>query len=82
MQNEQHGKLELLVRRTKGRMEHPYYATELSHVLKTEMRPVDVLSLEETDRLFFVIVNSQLEAARNRASHLRRCGSMSRQIPG
>jgi hypothetical protein len=53
MQNEQHGKLELLVRRNKGRMEHPYYATELSHVLKTEMRPVDVLSLEETDRLFF-----------------------------
>jgi hypothetical protein len=45
-------RLKLLVRRNKGRTEHSYYATELSHVLKTEVRPVDILDLEETDRLF------------------------------
>jgi len=52
MQNNKPGKLELLVRRNKGRTEHPYYATELSHLLKTEVRPTDILDLEETDCLF------------------------------
>src|ERR1700737_208397 len=52
MQNPNPSKLDLLVRRNKGRTEHPYYATELSHVLKTEVRPTDILDLEETDRLF------------------------------
>lgn len=48
------GKLGLLVRRNKGRTEHPYYATELSHLLKIEIRPTDVLGLEDTDRLFAI----------------------------
>lgn len=48
----QSGKLEILVRRNKGRTEHPYYATELAHILKTEIRAADILDLEETDRLF------------------------------
>lgn len=52
MEDRKPGKLELLVRRNKGRMEHPYYATELAHVLRTEVRPTDILDLEETDRLF------------------------------
>jgi len=52
MQHGKPGKLELLVRRNKGRTEHPYYATEISHVLKTQLRPTDILALEETDRHF------------------------------
>jgi len=52
MQNSKATKLALLVRRNKGRTEHPYYATELSHALKTEVRPSDILGLEETDLLF------------------------------
>ncbi len=45
-------KLQLLVRQNKGQTEHQYYATELSHLLKTAVGPSDVLGLEETDRLF------------------------------
>jgi hypothetical protein len=52
MQNPKPAKLELLVRRNKGRTEHPYYATELAHVLRTEVCPTDILDLEQTDRLF------------------------------
>jgi hypothetical protein len=52
MPNPTPGKLGLLVRRNKGRTEHPYYATELAHVLKVEVRPSDILDLEETDCLF------------------------------
>ncbi len=61
MQNNKLGKLSLLVRRNKGRTEHPYYATELSHALKTEVHSTDILDLEETDRLF---TSSALEKKR------------------
>ncbi len=52
MQNPKQTKLELLVRRNKGRTEHPYYATELAHILKTEVSPADILDLEQTDCVF------------------------------
>jgi len=52
MQNPKPAKLQLLVRRNKGRTEHPYYATELSHILKTEINPADILDLEQTDHVF------------------------------
>src|SRR5258708_30096301 len=52
MSDKKAGKLELLVRRNKGRVEYPYYATELSHILKVKVGPADVLDLEATDRLF------------------------------
>jgi hypothetical protein len=51
MQSQQQTKLQLLVRRNKGRTEHQYYATELSHLLKAAVGPCDILDLEETDRL-------------------------------
>jgi hypothetical protein len=46
--------MELLVRQNKGRTQYPYYATELSHVLKMGVRPIEILDLEQTDRLFSV----------------------------
>jgi len=52
MENRQSAKLGLLVRQNKGRTEHPYYVTELSHVLRTELHTKDILDLEETDHLF------------------------------
>lgn len=52
MANATPGKLGLLVRRNKGRTDHPYYATELAHVLKAGIRPGDILDLEQTDHLF------------------------------
>jgi len=51
MAEEQASKLELLVRRNKGRREYQYYATELSHLLKTSIGPNNILDLGETDRL-------------------------------
>lgn len=51
MQNQQTN-LQLLVRQNKGRTEHQYYTTELSHRLKAVIGPDDVLDLEETDRIF------------------------------
>src|SRR4051812_12817631 len=52
MANSAPGKLGLVLRRNKGRTEHPYYATQLAHVLKSEVRPGDILDLEQTDSLF------------------------------
>lgn len=51
MVSQQPNKLEILARRNKGRTEHQYYPTELSHRLKSRISPVDVLDLEETDRI-------------------------------
>lgn len=51
MQGSRQSRLALLVRRNKGRVEYPYYATELSHLLEIEINQSDVLELEETDRL-------------------------------
>src|SRR5579859_7149417 len=54
MQRQQQTRLQLLARRNKGRTEHQYYATELSHLLKTAIGSSDVIDLEETDRLFSI----------------------------
>ena len=54
MPNHKSGRLELLIRRNKGRTEYPYYATELSHLLKTRVHPADILDIEETDRFFLL----------------------------
>jgi hypothetical protein len=43
-------------------MEHPYYATELARVLRTEVGPNDVLDLEQTDRLFGVHLDQSLRS--------------------
>ncbi|MGA9528494.1 MAG: hypothetical protein WBS24_10290 [Terriglobales bacterium] len=51
MQMEHPTRLELLVRQNKGRMEHQYYATELSHLLKAQIAPSDIFDLAESDRL-------------------------------
>lgn len=51
MQNQQPSRLEILVRKNRGRTEHKYYTTELSHRLKLQISPADVLDLEETDRI-------------------------------
>lgn len=52
MPNPKPANLQLLVRRNKGRTDHPNYATELAHILKTEINPADILDLEHTDRVF------------------------------
>jgi hypothetical protein len=65
VQNPTSGKLGLLIRRNKGRTEYPYYATELAHLLKTEVRPSDILDLEETDRLFAVHRDQSVRSSKN-----------------
>lgn len=52
MSSERKRKLELLVRTNEGRREHPYYVTELSHILKHPVNDIDLLDLDTTDRLF------------------------------
>jgi hypothetical protein len=52
MPSENKKKLELLVRRNEGKREHPYYLTEISHVLKHPIGEVDLLDLDKTDQLF------------------------------
>ena len=49
---QQREKLELLIRQNKGRVEHPYYSIELSHILKIDIHPTDILDLQQTDLLF------------------------------
>ena len=49
---ERQRKIELLARKNLARKEHPYYLTELSHVLKYPIPHEDVLNLETTDKLF------------------------------
>jgi len=52
MRKERANKLQLLVRRNRGRTEYQYYATELSHLLRAEVLTNDILDLEQTDRIF------------------------------
>lgn len=52
MSSERKRKLELLTRKNEGRREHPYYLTELSHILKHPLDEGDLFDLETTDRLF------------------------------
>lgn len=54
METHQPTKLELLVRRNKGRTEHQYYTTELSHLLRKHIEANEILDLEETDRLLSI----------------------------
>jgi len=51
MSVERQRQLELLVRRNEAKTEHPYYLTELSHVLKQQMTEGDLIDLEMTDTL-------------------------------
>jgi len=44
-------RLQLLVRQNKGSTEYQYYATELAHMLGTDIHSMDILDLPETDRL-------------------------------
>jgi hypothetical protein len=52
MSVERQRKIELLVRKNEAKREHPYYLTELSHVLKQPIAQEDLLDLETTDELF------------------------------
>lgn len=52
MPTERQRKLGLLARKNLARTEHPYYLTELSHVLKYPVAQEDVLNLEKTDEFF------------------------------
>jgi hypothetical protein len=54
MEMHQPTRIQLLVRRNKGRTEHLYYVAELSHLLGTPIEPNDILDLEETDRLLSI----------------------------
>lgn len=66
------GKLELLVRRNKGLTEHPYYATELSHLLKVDISPSDILTLEETDRAFSIHRSHSLRSSKDMSFAFRK----------
>jgi hypothetical protein len=45
-------KIELLVRQNEAKRGHPYYLTELSHILKHSITKDDLFDLETTDKLF------------------------------
>lgn len=49
--SERQRKIELLARRNKAEREHPYYLTELSHVLKQPIGKEDLVNLDLTDSL-------------------------------
>jgi hypothetical protein len=51
MRTERQQKIELLVRRNQAQREHPYYLTELSHVLKQPLPEAALFDLETTDNL-------------------------------
>ena len=55
-------KLELLVRKNQAKRQHPYYLTELSHVLKQPITKEDLVDLDMTDNLL-----SQYNQAAKRA---------------
>lgn len=52
MRTERQQKIELLARKNLARREHPYYLSEISHVLKHPITEEDLLDLETTDQLF------------------------------
>lgn len=52
MSLERQRKIELLVRKNEGKREHPYYLTELAHVLKQPINEGDLIDLETSDDLF------------------------------
>lgn len=45
-------RIDLLLRQNEARREHPYYLTELSHILKHPVTEDDLFDLETTDKLF------------------------------
>jgi|SRR6478735_3594132 len=51
MSVERQRKIELLLRKNQAKKEHPYYLTELSHVLKHSITEEDSVDLEMTDDL-------------------------------
>lgn len=58
MATERQRKIELLVRKNDARREHPYYLTELSHILKQPITQEDLLDLAATDELFSLFDNT------------------------
>ena len=76
-------KLELAVRGNKGRVEYPYYTTELSHLLKSEVRSRDLLSLQAT-RTTSSLYTEPSRSGALRSIDLRsgRCGCMSQKSIG
>jgi hypothetical protein len=52
MSFERQRRIDLLVRRNEAKVSHPYYLTELSHILKQHFTEEELLDLETTDNLF------------------------------
>jgi len=62
MPSQNQRKLELLVRQNKGRVDHGYYVTELSHILRTQVNPTDILDLQQTDAIFAIHKSESLKS--------------------
>jgi hypothetical protein len=68
MSVERQRKIELLVRQNEARREHPYYLTELSHVLKHAITEDELFDLETTDKLF----SQSMDASKHSRSILQK----------
>jgi hypothetical protein len=59
------------VRRNRGTSDFPHYRSELSHLLVIELQPTDIVTLEETDRLFAAYQASAVRASEDEEFAIR-----------